>query len=178
MGIRDRALLLVGFAGAFRRSELVSLDVADLSLTAEGLLINLRRSKTDQDGEGRQVAILVGAHEQTCPVRAMRTWLERSGIADGPVFRSIDRHGRLSAARLSDQAVALVVKRYANRVGMSAHSFAGHSLRAGFVTSAARAGEPERRIMRQTGHKSMEMVLRYVRQANTFSDNALLALGL
>ncbi len=178
IGIRDRALLLVGFAGAFRRSELVSLDVSDLSFTAEGLLITLRRSKTDQEGEGRQVAIPFGAHKQTCPVRALQAWLERSGITEGPAFRSVNRHGRLSAARLSDQAVSLIVKRSAETVGMERTAFAGHSLRAGFVTSAARAGEPERRIMRQTGHKSVEMVLKYVRQANVFSDNAGLALGL
>jgi len=178
LGVRDRALLLIGFAGAFRRSELVSLDVADLSFTTEGLLITLRRSKTDQDGEGRPVAIPHGAHEQTCPVRAAQAWLERAGIGEGAVFRPVDRHGKLAVTRLSDQAIALVVKRCAGRVGMSVASFAGHSLRAGFVTSAARAGEPERRIMRQTGHKSIEMVLRYVRQANAFSDNASLALGL
>jgi site-specific recombinase XerD len=178
IGVRDRALLLIGLAGAFRRSELVGPDVSDLSFTAEGLLITLRRSKTDQDGEGRQVAIPFGAHEQTCPVRALQAWLKQSGITDGAVFWPISRHGKLSSARLSDQAVALVVKRYVGRVGLSADSFAGHSLRAGFVTSAARAGESERRIMRTTGHKSVEMVLKYVRQANVFSDNAALALGL
>jgi site-specific recombinase XerD len=178
LGVRDRALLLIGFAGAFRRSELVSLDVADLGFTAEGLLITLRRSKTDQDSEGQQVAIPFGDHEQTCSIRAVQAWLKRSGIEEGAVFRSIDRHGSVRAARLSDQAVALVVKRCAGSVGMEKTTFAGHSLRAGFVTSAARAGEPLHRIMRQTRHKSVAMVLRYERQANVFSDNAALALGL
>jgi integrase len=178
LGIRDRALLLTGFAGAFRRSELVSLDVADIQFTAEGLLITLRRSKSDQEGAGRQIAIPHGAHAETCTVRAVHAWLEAAAIIQGPIFKPVDRHGRISSQRLSAHAVALVVKRYAEPAGMCVSSFSGHSLRAGFVTSAARAGEPERRIMRQTGHKSIEMVLKYVRQANAFSDNAALALGL
>jgi len=178
LGIRDRALLLVGFAGAFRRSELVALDVADLKFTPEGLLLTLRRSKTDQEAEGRQVAIPHGTHQETCPVRALQAWLEASDIAEGPIFRPMRRGGRVLPARLSDHAVALVVKRYAEAAGMSVELFSGHSLRAGFVTSAARAGAPERQIMRTTGHKSIEMLLRYVRAANVFADNAALALGL
>jgi site-specific recombinase XerD len=178
LGIRDRALLLVGFVGAFRRSELVSLDVADLKFTSEGLLVTLRRSKTDQEGAGRGVAIPHGAHESTCPVRAVQAWLAASTIEEGPVFRRLNRHGHIFPERLSDHAVALVVKRYASKAGLDAGALAGHSLRAGFVTSAARAGEPERRIMRQTGHRSVEMVMRYVRSANIFSDNAAVALGL
>lgn len=178
LGVRDRALLLVGFAGAFRRSELVALDVSDLSFTAEGLLINLRRSKTDQGGEGRQVAIPCGSHQETCPARAMRAWLEAAAITEGAVFRPITRHGKLESTRLSDHAVAIVVKRYAEGAGLVPTSFSGHSLRAGFVTSAARAGAPERQIMRTTGHRSVEMVLKYVRQANCFADNAALTLGL
>ncbi len=178
LGVRDRALLLIGFAGAFRRSELVGLDVADLSFGVEGLLITLRRSKTDQDGEGRQVAIPGGMHEDTCPVRALQAWLQAAGIGEGPVFRPINRHGRISANRLSGHAVGLVVKRCVGKAGITGGSFGGHSLRAGFVTSAARAGAPERQIMRTTGHKSLEMLGRYIRQANAFTDNAVLALGL
>lgn len=177
-GARDRALLLMGFAGAFRRSELVALDVDDLRLKPEGLLVMLRRSKTDQEAEGRQVAIPHGSHQETCPVRALQVWLEAACITDGPVFRPIRKGGALCPTRLSGHAVARVVKAYAKAAGLSEDTFSGHSLRAGFVTSAARAGEPERRIMRQTGHKSIEMVLRYVRQANAFSDNAASALGL
>jgi integrase len=152
--------------------------VADIQFTAEGLLITLRRSKTDQEGEGRQIAIPHGTHEETCTVRAVHAWLEAAAISEGPIFRPVDRHGRISSKRLSAHAVALIVKRFAESAGMCVKSFSGHSLRAGFVTSAARAGEPERRIMRQTGHKSVEMVLRYVRQANAFTDNSALALGL
>ncbi|MDQ2839751.1 MAG: site-specific integrase [Acidobacteriota bacterium] len=178
LGIRDRVLLLIGFAGAFRRSELVSLDISHLTFSAEGLLINLVRSKTDQEGEGRSVGIPHGNHPETCPVRALQAWLAVSAITAGAIFRPVDRHGRISPNRLSDHSVGLIVKRYAAAIGLPVGSFSGHSLRAGFVTSAARAGEPERRIMRQTGHRSIEMVLRYVRQANLFTDNAALALGL
>ena len=178
LGTRDRALLLVGFAGAFRRSELVALDAADIQFSSEGLLVALRRSKTDQEAEGRQIAIPHGSHEETCPARALQAWLTASSISEGPIFRPINRHGRIAEGRLSAAAVALVVKRHVKTSGLKQELFAGHSLRAGFVTSAARAGEPERRIMRQTGHKAVEMVLRYVRQANVFSDNAALALGL
>jgi integrase len=176
--IRDRAILLVGFAGAFRRSELVALDVIDLKFQPEGLLVTLRRSKTDQEGEGRTVAVPRGLHSETCPVRALDAWLQVAAIADGPVFRPVRKGGAIWLTRLSGHAVASVVKRYAMKAGQSMEAFSGHSLRAGFVTSAARAGEPERRIMRQTGHKSIEMVLRYVRQANAFSDNACNSLGL
>lgn len=178
LGIRDRALLLVGFAGAFRRSELVGLNVEDLTFTSEGLLLALRRSKTDQEGEGRDVAIPFGSNVPTCPVSAVRAWLDASAITEGPVFRAMARCGRILATRLSDHAVAVVVKRYAAVAGFDPRQCSGHSLRAGLVTSAARAGVPERVIMRQTGHKSIEMVLRYVRQANSFKENAVNALGL
>jgi integrase len=171
-------LLLIGFAGAFRRSELVALDVADLKFQEEGLLITLRRSKTDQEGAGRPVAIPDGTHADTCPVRALRSWLDSAAISDGPVFRPIRKGGSVTCIRLTGHAVASIIKKYARKAGLPFEVFSGHSLRAGFVTSAARAGEPERRIMRQTGHKSIEMVLRYVRQANAFTDNAVRSLGL
>jgi integrase len=178
LGIRDQALLLTGFAGAFRRSGLVALDVSDLTFGPEGLLIKIRRSKTDQEGSGRDVAIPHGTYELTCPVRVMRKWLEAAAIVEKPIFRSGHRGGIVLSGRLSGHGVGRIVKRYAKATGLTVASFSGHSLRAGFVTSAARAGEPERRIMRQPGHKSIEMVLRYVRRANAFSDNAALALGL
>jgi site-specific recombinase XerD len=179
VGIRDRALLLVGFAGAFRRSELVSLDGSDLAFTTEGLLITLRRSKTDQEGQGRSIAIPFGANAPTCPVSAMRAWLDAAGILDdGPVFRPIRKGGRVREQRLSDKSVASIVKRYAAAAGLDPGGYSGHSLRAGLVTSAARAGVAERVIMRQTGHKSIDMVLKYVRKANAFTENAVNALGL
>jgi integrase len=172
LGIRDRALLLLGFAGAFRRSELVSLDVGDLAFTQDGLEVTIRRSKTDQEGQGRKVGIPYGMTPETCPVRALRAYLEASGITEGAIFRAVSRHGKLASVRLSDRAVALVVKRYAHRVGLDPRQFAGHSLRAGLATSAAKAGKSERAIMAQTGHRSVEMVRRYIRDASLFSDNA------
>ncbi|WP_276620586.1 site-specific integrase [Syntrophomonas wolfei] len=178
LGIRDRALLLVGFAGGFRRSELVALDVEDLEFKREGLVINLRRSKTDQEGQGRKVAIPYGSNCDTCPVRSLQLWLEASGISSGPVFRSVNRHGNLQANRLSDKAVALVVKRTAEAAGLDSSKYSGHSLRAGMATSAAAAGVSERAIMNQTGHRSQSMVRRYIREGNLFNDNAAARLGL
>lgn len=178
LGLRDRALLLVGFAGAFRRSELVSLDVEDLTFSAEGLLLRLRRSKTDQEAEGRDVAIPFGLKGDTCPVCALKAWLHAAAITTGPVFRSMRCGGRVLPGRLSDHAVAVLVKKHAVAAGLDQAQFSGHSLRAGLVTSAARAGVPERVIMRQTGHRSVEMVLKYVRSANAFHENALNSLGL
>jgi integrase len=172
LGLRDRALLALGFSGAFRRSELVALDVEDLVFSTDGLEVTIRRSKTDQLGEGRKVGIPYGASPATCPVRAMRAWLGEAGIDDGAIFRPVTRHGRVGTGRLSDRAVALVVKRYAGALGLEPKSFAGHSLRAGLATSAAKAGKSERAIMRQTGHRSVQMVRRYIRDAELFSDNA------
>ena len=178
LGARDRALLALGFAGAFRRSELVGLDVADLAFTGDGLEVTIRRSKTDQEGAGRKVGIPYGSTPSTCPVRAVRAWLELAGIVEGPVFRSVNRHGQLGAERLTDRTVALVVKRAALVVGLDATRLAGHSLRAGLATAAAKAGKSERAIMAQTGHRSVTMVRRYIRDANLFSDNAAAGLGL
>lgn len=177
-GRRDRALLTLGFAGAFRRSELVALDVSDLAFTGDGLEVTIRRSKTDQEGRGEKVGIPYGGNPATCPVRAVRSWLDGSGIVEGPVFRSVDRWGNLSAARLTDRAVALVVKRYAEAVGLDPALFGGHSLRAGLATQAAKAGKAERAIMRQTRHRSVAMVRRYIRDADLFSDNAAAGIGL
>ncbi len=176
--LRDRAILLLGFAGAFRRSELVGLDAGDVAETAEGLVVTLRRSKTDQEGEGRKVGIPYGSNPRTCPVRALRTWREATAIADGPLFRSVDRHGRLLPARLSDKAVALVVKRAAAAAGLDPTKYAGHSLRAGLATAAAAANVPERVIALQTGHKSMAILRRYIREGSLFRENAAAAVGL
>jgi integrase len=178
IGIRDRALLLLGFAGAFRRSELVALNVEDLDFREEGLVIGLRRSKTDQEGQGREVGIPYGSDPSTCPYRNTRAWLRASAIEQGSLFRRVDRHGRIGPERLSDKGVALIVKRYAAAIGRDASQFAGHSLRAGLVTSAAMAGASERSIMAQTGHRSVGMVRRYVRSCSLFQDNAAAKTGL
>jgi len=176
--VRDRALLLAGFAGAFRRSELVGLDVGDLEFNREGLIVNIRRSKTDQEGEGRRVGIPYGSTPATCPVRAMEAWLAVLGADGGPLFRGINRHGRLAAGRLTAQSVALVVKRLAAQAGMETRNLAGHSLRAGLATAAAAAGVPERSIMAQTGHRSLATLRKYIRQGSLFLENAAAKVGL
>ena len=177
-GCRDRALLLLGFAGALRRSELVGLNVADITEGTEGLTVRLRRSKTDQEGAGRTVGIPYGSNSATCPVRACSAWLEVSGITEGPAFRSVDRHGHIGATRLSAQAVALVLKRHAAKAGLDPKEVAGHSLRAGLATSAAAAGVPERVIADQTGHKGTAMLRKYIREGSLFRENAASAVGL
>ena len=177
-GCRDRALLLLGFAGAMRRSELVGLDVADITEGTDGLIVRLRRSKTDQEGAGRTVGIPFGSNLATCPVRAWRAWLELSSITEGAAFRPVDRHGRIAVTRLSGQAVALVLKRHASRAGLDRDEVAGHSLRAGLATSAAAAGVPERVIAEQTGHKGTAMLRRYIREGTLFRENAASAVGL
>ncbi len=178
LGARDRALLLVGFAGAFRRSELVALDVADVEFTRLGLVVTIRRSKTDQEGQGRQLGIPHGADPATCPVRALRAWLDTAAIVEGPIFRPLTRHGAILPGRLSDKAVALVVKRAALAAGLDPRRYAGHSLRSGLATSAAAAGASERAIMNQTGHKSLTVARRYIRAGSLFRENAAAALGL
>lgn len=177
-GVRDRALLLVGFAGAFRRSELVGLDREDVEFTLEGVVVTLRRSKTDQEGEGRKVGIPWGRHAETCPVQALTAWLEQAGITEGPLFRAVNRHGQVQAGRLSGSAVAEVVKRAALRAGLDPALYAGHSLRAGLATSAAAAGASERSIMAQMGHRSVSMVRRYIRDGSLFRENAAAMVGL
>lgn len=170
-GIRDRALLLTGFAGAFRRSELVSLTIADIEQAKHGLIIQLRFSKTDQEGRGRKVAIPY-ARGAVCPVLALQHWLEVANITEGPLFRGVNRHGLISDAALTPQAVAHVIKERAKAVGLDSAKYAGHSLRAGLVTSAATLGVSSWKIRQQTGHKSDAMLARYIRDANIFVDNA------
>jgi site-specific recombinase XerD len=178
LGVRDRALLLVGFGGAFRRSELVALDVADVAVTRDGLVVVIRRSKTDQEGEGRKLGIPYGSNPATCPVRALQDWLAQCGFQDGPLYRPVNRFRQVASIRLSAAAVADIVKRYAAAVGLKASDFAGHSLRSGLATSAAMAGASERSIMNQTGHRSLNMVRRYIRDGSLFRENAVAGLGL
>lgn len=178
LGTRDRALLLLGFAGAFRRSELVALDREDIQVTSDGIVVTVRRSKTDQEGEGRKVGIPYGSFPATCPVRAVSAWLDAASIASGPVFRRVNRHGHVLPARLAPQAVAIVVKRAVAAAGMDPTDYAGHSLRAGLATSAAAAGVSERAIMAQTGHRSVTTARRYIRGGSLFRENAAAGVGL
>lgn len=176
--IRDRALLLIGFAGAFRRSELVGLNAGDVAITGDGLAVTLRKSKTDQEGEGQKIGLPYGSNPATCPVRALQAWLALAGIKDGPLFRPLNRHGQIGTARLSDKAVARTVKGRLEAAGIDPTSYAGHSLRSGLATSAAAAGVSERSIMAQTRHKSLPMVRRYIRDGSLFRDNAAAKVGL
>ena len=171
--LRDRSIILIGFSGGFRRNELVSLDYDDLDFVQEGLKITLRKSKTDQFGEGSIKGLPYFNNTQYCPVISISKWLEISKINSGPLFRRFKKGLRLSDNRLSDQTVTLLVKEYLNLAGIDNKNYSGHSLRSGFATAAAESGAEERNIMAMTGHKSTEMVRRYIKEANLFKNNAL-----
>lgn len=172
-GLRDRALLLVHFWGAFRRSEVVFLDFGDVSWSAEGVLLTLRRSKTDQTGIGRTIAIHFQDDDRVCACTALRKWIAAVGSwgSNDPLFRRVDRFDNVLPARLSAQWPAMLVKKYAERAGLDPERFAGHSMRAGFVTAAAMQHKSLTAIMRQTGHHDVRMVQRYIRVATPFEDN-------
>ena len=173
--MRDRAVLLIGFAGGFRRSEFVGLDCADVEHVRQGLVVNLRWSKVDQEGAGRKIGIPYG-RTRHCPVAAVDRWMELSKIEHGPLFRAVDRHGNIQPARLSGDAVSIIVKERVAAAGIGPQAFSGHSLRAGFATSATRAGVSTMRIRQQTGHASDAMLARYVRDGELFTSNAAGAL--
>ena len=170
VGLRDRALILLGFAGALRRSELVALDVSDLVRTEKGLLVTIRRSKTDQEAEGATIAIPRGG--QDCPVTALETWLLAASVTEGPVFRPIGRSGKVLHRRLCDRAVTMTIKRYAKQTGLDAKAFSAHSLRSGFLTSAAANGASIFKMMDVSRHKSIDTLRAYVRDAELFTDHA------
>jgi site-specific recombinase XerD len=171
-GLRDRALLLLGFAAALRRSELVALDVEHLEFsTARGLLVTIAKSKTDQERAGAQVAVLYArAGNNRCAVRALRAWLAAAATHRGPVFRRMRRGDTVGAERLTGQSVALIVKRRANAAGLAPEQLSGHSLRAGYVTAAAAAGVEERKIANVSRHKDLPVLRRYIRAATAFDD--------
>ena len=171
--LRDRSIILIGFSGGFRRNEIVSLDYDDLDFVPEGLKINLKRSKTDQFGEGFTKALPYFDNLQYCPVASLKKWIEISKITSGALFRRISKGSKLSENRLTNQTVALLIKKYLNLIGVDSKNYSGHSLRSGFATSAAESGAEERSIMTMTGHKSTEMVRRYINDANLFKNNAL-----
>jgi site-specific recombinase XerD len=170
---RDRSLILIGFSGGFRRNEIVSLDYEDLDFVGEGLKINLKRSKTDQFGEGAVKGLPYFDNSQYCPVLSLKKWIEVSNIKYGPLFRRFAKGSKLTENRLTDQTVALLIKEYLKLAGIDSKNYSGHSLRSGFATSAAESGAEERSIMAMTGHKSTEMVRRYIKEANLFKNNAL-----
>tara|TARA_B100000787_G_scaffold50525_1_gene36389 strand:+ start:163 stop:1119 length:957 start_codon:yes stop_codon:yes gene_type:complete len=171
--LRDRSIILIGFSGGFRRNEIVSLDYDDLDFVEEGLKIQIRKSKTDQFGEGSVKALPYFDNQKYCPVISLKNWINISKINAGSLFRRFSKGSRLSGNRLTDQTVALLIKEYLKIAGIDSKNYSGHSLRSGFATSAAEAGAEERNIMAMTGHKSPEMVRRYIKEANLFKNNAL-----
>jgi integrase len=168
--LRDRALLLLGFAGAFRRSELVALDVADIVETTEGLRVTIRHSKTDQEGSGATIAIVRGS--VACPVAALKEWLAAAAITEGPLFRRVNKGDRVLPDRLTAQSVALIVKARAKRIGLKPEDFSGHSLRAGFLTSAAKRGASVFKMMDVSRHRNIDTLRGYVRDGELFRDHA------
>ena len=170
---RDRAIILIGFGGGFRRTELISIDYEDLEFVPEGLKITLRKSKTDQFGEGMIKGLPYFDDKNYCPVINLRKWLEISKIKSGPIFRRFSKGSNLTNNRLTDQSVVLLIKEYLRLAGIDNKNFAGHSLRSGFATVAADSGADERSIMAMTGHKTTQMVRRYIKEANLFKNNAL-----
>ena len=170
---RDRSIILIGFSGGFRRNEIVSLDYDDLEFVSEGVKINLKRSKTDQFGEGSVKALPYFDNSRYCPVISLKKWIEVSSITSESLFRRFSKGSKLTKYRLTDQTVALLIKKYLKLTGIESKNYSGHSLRSGFATSAAESGADERSIMAMTGHKSTEMVRRYIKEANLFKNNAL-----
>ena len=173
MRLRDRSIILIGFSGGFRRNEIVSLDIDDLDFVSEGLKINLKRSKTDQFGEGSVKGLPYFDNVKYCPVLSLKKWIEISKIVSGPLFKRFSKGSKLTDNRLTDQTIALLIKKYLKLAGIESKNYSGHSLRSGFATSAAESGAEERSIMAMTGHKSTEMVRRYIKEANLFKNNAL-----
>ena len=171
--LRDKSIILIGFSGGFRRNEIVSLNYEDLEFVSEGLKIAIRRSKTDQFGEGSIKALPYFDNSEYCPVITLKQWLEVSKINSGPVFRRFSKGFKLLENRLTDQTVALLIKEYLNLAGIDSKNYSGHSLRSGFATIAAESGAEERSIMAMTGHKTTQMVRRYIHEANLFKNNAL-----
>ena len=170
---RDKTIVLVGFGGGFRRTELISINHEDLEFVPEGVKITLKRSKTDQFGEGMVKGLPYFSNELYCPVVNLKKWLELSNIKSGPIFRRFTKGLSITSNRLTDQSVVLLIKKYLNLAGIENSNYSGHSLRSGFATVAAESGADERSIMAMTGHKTTQMVRRYIREANIFKNNAL-----
>jgi len=171
--LRDKSIILIGFGGGFRRTEIVSINYEDLEFVPEGVKITITRSKTDQFGEGMTKGLPYFTNKIYCPVTNLKKWLEVSEINSGPIFRRFAKGSSLTKNRLTDQSVALLIKEYLNLAGIENRNFSGHSLRSGFATVAAESGADERSIMAMTGHKTTQMVRRYIKEANIFKNNAL-----
>lgn len=169
--LRDRSLLLLGFAGGFRRSELVALDIGDVEHVRQGMVITLRKSKTDQEGQGRKIGVPLG-RTRHCPVKALETWLQLAGIIGGPIYRSIGKGSHIASQRLTGHAICHIIRDRMAEAGLDPAGYSGHSLRAGFATSAAMAGVSSWKVRQQTGHASDAMLAKYVRDGELFAGNA------
>ncbi len=176
--VRNRALILIGFAGAFRRSELVAITIDDLEFNRDGLVITLKHSKTDQEGQGYKKGIPYGSNPETCPVRSLQDWLSRSKITEGAIFRSVNKSGKIGKKGLCDHTVAIIVKKLVKAAGLDERKYSGHSLRSGLITTAANRGVDERSIMKQSGHKSLTVMRSYIQDATLFKNNAATDVGL
>ncbi|PZO88667.1 MAG: integrase [Micavibrio aeruginosavorus] len=170
-GKRDHALLLLGFCAALRRSELAAVRIEDLEFTAQGIILTLPRSKTDQTGQGRKIGIPKG-RGRICPVMSVHEWIVQLGADTGALLRPITKAGIVGEGQLSDRAIADLIKHYAQKAGLNPEKYSGHSLRSGLATSAAQHGVSSWKIRQQTGHKSDTMLARYIRDGDLFSDNA------
>jgi integrase len=177
IGVRNQTLLVIGFSGALRRSELVGIDVEHLEFTRNGIKVFIPKSKTDQDGQGYKIGLPYGSNPSTCPVRTVQDWLETSNIHTGPLFRRIDRYNKIHG-RLTAQSVRLIIRKAAEKAGLDPNQFAGHSLRSGFITTSYLAGKNERTIMKQSRHQSIKVMRSYIREADIFKDNAASGIGL
>ena len=171
--LRDKSLILIGFSGGFRRSEIISIDYEDIEFVEEGVKIRVKRSKTDQFGEGYLKGIPYFTDQSLCPVMTLQKLIQISKISSGPIYRKFNKGFNLSSIRLSDQTIALLIKAYLEKAGLDSKNYSGHSLRSGFATVTADSGADERSIMAMTGHKTSQMVRRYIREANLFKNNAL-----
>lgn len=174
--VRDKAILLLGFMGAFRRSEISGLDVEDVQFLPQGAIVTVRQSKTDQTAEGQKVGIPYISDSSMCAVTAVKNWLSLGGFTTGPLFRNLNKKGEPNARRLSDKSINLILKKYVQRIGLNPEFYGAHSLRHGFATSAALFGVEERLIMKQTRHRSVDMVRRYINEASLFTNNPISAM--
>lgn len=173
-GKRDKALLLIGFASAMRRSELTALSIDDVEFVPEGVILNVRKSKTDQEAFGHKIAIPKAKSQgRVCPVQALRDWLDCITSSNGAVYRSVRKGNYVQDTRLSDGAVSVVIKEYVEKIGLEPEKYSAHSLRAGFITTCAQMGIPEHRIMRQSRHKSYQVMMTYIRDARIFDNHPL-----
>lgn len=176
--LRDRALLLIGFTAALRRSEISAIDLDHIRFCPEGAVLTLPRRKTDQEGQGTEIGLPFAKDAQYCPIRTLQAWIAEAGITEGAVFLSIEKGGRILSSRLGDRDIARTIKSAVAVAGYEADQFGGHSLRSGFATTAGRAGIAERIIMLTTGHKSLPVLRSYIRRGSLFTENAAAMIGL